>query len=203
MYQICVSGAAKGRSVEEGKDLAYKAGIAIAKGGHTLLTGATTGLPHHAAQGATSVGGQSIGLSPAASKIEHVKKYHLPTGCYNAILFTGLHYVGRDSLLVSSSDAVVSIGGRLGTLHEFTIAMEMHVPIGFIMGAGGVSTEIKDILRAAGKNTAGNVIFDDDPVKLVKRIEKMLDARFKDDIHIYEQAAHCDVRDSIFAEKKK
>lgn len=201
MYQICVSGAAKGKSVEEGRDLAFAAGKAIAEGGHALLTGATTGLPHHAAQGAMSVNGQSIGISPAASKLEHVKKYRLPTGCYNVILYTGLHYVGRDTLLVSSSDAVVSIGGRLGTLHEFTISMEMDIPIGFVMGAGGVSTEIKDILRAAGKRHSDNVIFDDDPKRLVKRITKMLDTRYEDDIEIYRQAAHCDVRDSIFAEK--
>lgn len=202
MYQICVSGAAKGKSVEEGKELAYEGGVAIAKAGHALLTGATTGLPHYAAKGAMANGGQSVGISPAASKIEHVKKYRLPVACYNVILFTGLHYVGRDTLLVASSDAVVSIGGRLGTLHEFTIAMEMNVPIGFIMGAGGVSTEIKDVLRAAGKGSSDNVIFDEDPKRLVKRLTKMLDTRYADDIDIYKKAAHCTIRDAIFTEKK-
>jgi uncharacterized protein (TIGR00725 family) len=197
MYQICVSGAAKGKSVEEGHELAFSAGIAIAQSGHVLLTGATTGLPHYAAQGATSVGGKSVGISPAASKLEHVKKYRLPTGCYDVILYTGLHYVGRDTLLVSSSDAVISIGGRLGTLHEFTISMEMDVPIGFLMGAGGVSTEIKDILKAAGKSRSDNVIFDTNPENLVKRLDAMLDARFEEDIEIYRQAAHCDIRDSL------
>ena len=201
MYQICVSGAAKGKSVTEGRELAFKVGKVIGETGNVLLTGATTGLPHEAAQGASSVGGQSVGISPAASKLEHVKKYRLPTGCYNVILYTGLHYVGRDTLLVASSDAVVSIGGRLGTLHEFTIAMEMDVPIGFVMGAGGVSIEIKDILRAAGKRSAQNVIFDTDPVKLVKRLIKILDTRYAENIEIYEQATHCDIREAIFAEK--
>jgi hypothetical protein len=41
MYQICVSGAAKGGSVEEGKALAMELGAAIANAGHSLLTGAT------------------------------------------------------------------------------------------------------------------------------------------------------------------
>lgn len=200
-YQICVSGAAKGASVEEGKELAYLAGKAIAGAGHMLMTGATVGLPNFAAIGATESGGKSIGISPASSKIEHIKKYRLPVTCYDAILYTGLHYVGRDTLLVASSDAVVSIGGRIGTLHEFTISMEMHKPIGFLMGAGGVSTEIKDILLAAGKHKADSVIFDDDPDRLVKRITKMLDALYKQDLNIYRDAARCDVRAELLGKR--
>lgn len=199
-YQICVSGAAKGASVEEGRHLAYDIGKQIAKSGHMLLTGATTGLPDYAAMGAKEEGGQSIGISPAASKLEHVKKYRLPTDCYDVILYTGLHYVGRDSLLVASSDAVISIGGRLGTLHEFTISMEMRKPVGFLMGAGGVSTEIKDILRAAGKERAKNVVFDTKPTSLMKRINAMLDALYKDNRTIYSQAAKCRIREEIFLE---
>lgn len=197
-YQICVSGAAKGASVEEGKLLAYGVGQAVAKAGYMLLTGATTGLPDYAAQGAKATGGQSVGISPAASRVEHVKKYRLPTGCYDVILFTGLNYVGRDSLLVASCDAVISIGGRLGTLHEFTISMEMGKPIGFLMGAGGVSTEIADILKAAGRHKAENVIFDTDAKALVSRIGAMLDALRRQDHELYHQAAKCNVRAAIF-----
>ena len=169
-YQICVSGAAKGDSVEEGKHLAMAAGRAIASSGNMLLTGATVGLPNYAAIGAKEVGGWSVGISPASTKVGHVKKYRLPTACYDVILYTGLHYVGRDTLLVASSDAVVSIGGRLGTLHEFTVAMEMGKPIGFLQGAGGISNEILDILRAAGEEHSKNVIFDSDPGVLVKKL---------------------------------
>lgn len=196
-YQICVSGAAKGDSVDEGRKLATGIGREIARAGHMLLTGATTGLPDLAAQAAKSEGGTSVGISPAASKLEHVKKYRLPTGCYDVILYTGLHYVGRDSLLVASSDAVISIGGRLGTLHEFAICMEMNTPIGFLMGAGGVSTEIKDILKAAGRQRARTVVFDVDPKKLLVRLEKMLDALYGGDLAIFKEAAKCDIRDSI------
>src|SRR5690349_2889482 len=161
-YQICVSGAAKGRSVEEGKELAGQIGQALAKAGHSLMTGATIGLPNYSAEAYKANGGvMSMGISPATTKIEHVMKYRLPTEAYDAILYSGLHYVGRDSLLISSSDAVISIGGRLGTLHEFTIAMETDTPIGFLQGAGGISSEIADILHAAGESHSKNVIFSD------------------------------------------
>lgn len=187
MYQICVSGAAKGASVEEGKELARAVGAAIARAGHSLLTGATIGLPNYAAEGYKAAGGHmSVGISPAASKVEHVMKYRLPTVAYDTILYTGLHYVGRDALLITSSDAVVSIGGRLGTLHEFTIAMETETPIGFLQGAGGVSTQIQDILGAAGEKRGGNpVVFSEDPTELIHELTKILDGQLAKYQHIY------------------
>jgi uncharacterized protein (TIGR00725 family) len=176
MYQICVSGAAKGKSVDEGKLLATQAGEVIAKAGHSLMTGATIGLPNYAAEGYKRAGGRmSVGISPAASKIEHVLKYRLPVKAYDTILFTGLHYVGRDALLINSSDAVVSIGGRLGTLHEFTIAMETDTPIGFLQGSGGIGDEILDILKAAGEEHNERVVFSNDPVELIAKLVAILD----------------------------
>jgi uncharacterized protein (TIGR00725 family) len=177
MYQICVSGAAKGESVEQGKELARQVGAAIAQAGHALMTGATVGLPNYAAEGYKEAGGKmSFGISPASSKVEHVRKYRLPTEAYDVILYSGLHYVGRDSLLITSSDAVVSIGGRLGTLHEFTIAMESDTPIGFLQGAGGISSQIKDIMAAAGPTHPGAVVlFDTDPDDLVNDLAKAID----------------------------
>ena len=177
MYQICVSGAARGESVEEGKDLARAVGVAIAEAGHSLMTGATIGLPNYAAEGYKAAGGKmSFGISPASSKVEHVRKYRLPTEAYDVILYSGLHYVGRDSLLITSSDAVVSIGGRLGTLHEFTIAMESDTPIGFLQGAGGISEQIGAIMELAQPIRPGaTVLFNNDPDELVKQLTKALD----------------------------
>ena len=147
-YYICVSGAAGGDSVEQSKDEAMAIGRAIAKSGNVLLTGATVGLPNYAAIGCKEAGGMSIGISPAATKLEHVKKYRLPTEHYDFILFSGLNYVGRDTMLVKASDAVVSLGGRLGTLHEFTISMETDTPIGFLRNTGGITEMIDQILFA-------------------------------------------------------
>lgn len=187
MYQICVSGAAKGHSVEEGKALATAVGKALAAAGHSLLTGATVGLPNYAAEAYKHAGGKmSVGISPASSKIEHVLKYRLPTKAYDTILYTGLHYVGRDTLLINSSDAVISIGGRLGTLHEFTIAMEIDTPIGFMQGAGGVSSEIMDILHAAGREHDDGVFFSDDADQLIAKLTTVLDVERKRYKNLYE-----------------
>jgi len=176
LYQICVSGAARVASVEQGEELAGLIGKAIAKAGHTLLTGATTGLPEFAAAGYKQAGGRmSLGLSPAATKVEHVLKYHLPTNYFDVILYTGLHYGGRDSLLINSSDAVVTIGGRLGTLHEFTIAMETHTPLGILESAGGISAQIAELMKLLPNAKPDLAIFEEDPDKLIAKLTRLLD----------------------------
>lgn len=186
IYQFCVSGAAKGETVEQGRALAEATGAAIAHGGHTLLTGATTGLPEYAAKSYKSAKGQwSLGISPAATKVEHILKYRLPTEPFDGILYTGLHYVGRDALLVNSSDAVISIGGRLGTLHEFTIAMETDTPIGFLQGAGGVGAEIENLMKILPNADPDMVIFENNAEKLVAKLTNLLDKLHKPYQRIY------------------
>ncbi|MBI2592141.1 LOG family protein [Candidatus Saccharibacteria bacterium] len=185
-YQICVSGAAKGPSFEQGEKLALAVGVAIAKAGHSLMTGATTGLPNTAAIGYKKAGGKmSLGLSPAATKVEHVLKYRLPIEGYDAILYTGLHYGGRDALLINSADAVISVGGRLGTLHEFTIAAETHTPIGVLEGAGGIGDQIEDLLKLLPNAKPELVLFEPDPDELVAKLTRMLDKLHADYRHLY------------------
>lgn len=184
-YTICVSGAARGQTVEKNAQLAFNVGKYIALQGHTLITGATIGLPDWAAKGAKSVGGLSIGISPASSKHEHIKKYGLPTDGYDFILYSGLRYVGRDGLLIQSSDAVLSIGGRMGTLHEFATAVESKKPVGVVEGAGGVGDEFESLMVAAGMCYDGicdskqDVFFSEDPELLVKKIVSVLEERHK------------------------
>jgi len=188
MYQICVSGASKGDTVEESRKLATELGEAIAEAGHCLMTGATVGLPNYAAEAYKKAGGKmSVGISPASSKVEHVMKYRLPTKAYDTIIFSGLHYVGRDLLLINSSDAVLSVGGRLGTLHEATIAIETEKPIGFFIGSGGISDHIEEIIELGRPlRDDAYVAFNESADELLKDITKHLDKvniKYKDIYH--------------------
>jgi len=182
-FTICVSGAARGATVDNDYELAFELGRQIALQGHVLVSGATIGLPDWAAQGAKSAGGMSIGVSPASSAKEHINKYHLPTTSYDFILYSGLHYVGRDALLVQSSDAVLSIGGRMGTVHEFATAIESHIPVGVLKDAGGVGDEFEHLMIAAGLCHDGvcdgkhDVYFGNEPADLVARIVTLLEER--------------------------
>jgi uncharacterized protein (TIGR00725 family) len=175
-YQICVSGAAKGPSIEDGKRLAADAAREIVRRGHLVTTGATKGLPYYAALAAKKEGGKdisSIGFSPAASRLAHVKKYLLPLDGFDTILYTGFEYTGRNLLLVRSADAVIMVGGRIGTLNELTIAIEERKPIGVLLGSGGMTVEVENVLKAAKRSRTG-IIFSYDPVELVDQVIELI-----------------------------
>ncbi|HUD10695.1 MAG TPA: hypothetical protein VMR28_03425 [Candidatus Saccharimonadales bacterium] len=179
-YSICVSGAAAGSTIKQSYKMAEKLGAAIAKSGQILTTGATVGLPYYAAYGAKQAGGTSIGFSPAASLREHLRKYRLPYDCYDYVNFTGLHYVGRDLYLVQSSDAVITVGGRFGSLHEFTSALEAGKPCGILIDSGGTADIIKSLMQILEPPNDEMVIYDDNPERLVARIIAMVDEKYKD-----------------------
>jgi uncharacterized protein (TIGR00725 family) len=180
-YQICVSGAASGDVIEASHQLAFDLGKAIAKSGKTLMTGATVGLPWFAAQGAFSVKsrvGASIGFSPASSFREHVVVYKLPTVEFDYINFTGMAYVGRNVHLVRSSDAVITVGGRMGSLHEFATALESQKVVGVLLGSGGLADYIPTLLQNIEAPGTKNIIYDNNPERLVAKIIKVLDAKY-------------------------
>ncbi len=179
-YSICISGAAAGRTVRSSSQLAEQLGFAIAKAGHILTTGATVGLPYYAARGAKRGGGTSVGFSPASSLREHLRKYHLPYECFDFINFTGMNYVGRDLYLVQSSDAVITVGGRFGSLHEFTSALEAGKPCGVLVGSGGTADLIPALLNTLEPPHNDMVVYDDNPERLVARIIKIIDKEYED-----------------------
>jgi len=179
-YSICVSGAAAGQTVKDSADLAEAVGMAIAREGHILTTGATIGLPYHAALGAKKAGGMSIGFSPASSLREHLRKYRLPNDNFDFINFTGLNYVGRDLYLIQSSDAVVTVGGRFGSLHEFTSALEAHKPCGVLLGSGGTADMIPDLMQRLEPPEDDLVVYDNDPDRLVAKLIAVLDKKYED-----------------------
>jgi len=169
-YKICVSGAAEtGHCAKDAHQKAMEIGREIAKRGMILVTGATTGIPYWSAKGAKEEGGMVIGLSPAASEEEHVDKYHLPLDYHDLIIYTGFDYSGRNLLLTRSSDAIISICGRMGTLNEFTIGFEDNKPIGVLEGTGGTADMLRDIISKTHRGP-GKVVFSHDPKKLLDLI---------------------------------
>jgi|ERR1700683_526037 len=178
-YQICVSGAAKGPSVELAQELAARVAREIVHRGHLVTSGATRGLPYYAAKAAKQAGGQhitSVGFSPAASRVAHIKKYRLPVDVFDTILYTGFEYTGRNLLLVRSADGVVMVGGRIGTLNELTIAIEERKPVGILLGSGGMTVEVEAVLKAAKRARTG-IIFGHDPARLVDDLINLIELK--------------------------
>ena len=170
--RIAVSGAAETNHCGENTlDLADEIGREIVRQDAIVVTGATTGFPFWAAKGAKEEGGVSVGLSPAASEREHVEFYKLPLDYMDLIIYTGFGFSGRDILMTRSADAVILGCGRIGTIHEFTVAFEDHKPIGILEGSGETSDVIKHILDASHRSDDNkDIVFDSDPKRLVARV---------------------------------
>ncbi len=129
--KLGVSGAAEtGHCGVDALDKAKDLGREIVRQGGILVTGATTGFPFWSAIGAKEEKGVSIGISPASGEREHVDVFRLPLDYMDFIIYTGFGFPGRDLLFVQSCDAIFIGCGRIGTVHEFTIAFERGIPIG-------------------------------------------------------------------------
>ena len=160
-------GSAGGVITEDQLELARRVGQRIAERGCVIVTGACPGLPHAAVLGAHEAGGESLGVSPARSREEHVKVFESPLDPYSAIVFTGSGLMGRETHNIHSSDFVLFAGGRSGTLGEFAIAYDEGKLIGVLRNSGGISNDFEGIAKLVHKDTGAVLIQDDDPERLV------------------------------------
>jgi len=174
-FKIAVSGAAEtGHCPPDAMAKTEEIGRLIARRGFVLVTGATTGAPFWAAKGAKEAGGIVVGISPAATKAEHIEKYNLPVDYHDLIIYTGHGYSGRNLLLTRSADAVITVCGRIGTLNEFTDAFEDDKPQGVLAESGGTTDLIPEILEKAHRGR-GQVVFEKDPTILIEKIAELLE----------------------------
>ena len=176
--KIGVMGSASGPTLENERSvqLARDLGHWIAKAGCILVNGACPGLPDLAACSAKKAGGFVMGVSPAFSRREHLETYRSPIDWYDVILYTGLGLMERDITNIRSSDAIIVVGGGVGTLNEFTVAFEEKKVVGVLTGSGGVSDHVPAILKMCDRGVAEDrLLFDSDPKRLVSLVLRALE----------------------------
>ncbi|MES2203033.1 MAG: hypothetical protein V4474_01780 [Patescibacteria group bacterium] len=172
--KLAVSGAAEtGHCGIDAYDKGIALGQEIAKIGAVLVNGATTGFPLWTAMGAKQAGGFTLGFSPANTEKEHIETYNLPVEYMDVIVYTGFGFPGRDLLMTRSSDAVFFGCGRIGTIHEFTIAFEDKKPMGILEANWETDEEFRMILEK-GHRANDLIVFDSDPKALVERVVEMV-----------------------------
>jgi len=101
--------------------IAEEVGEGIAGAGAVLVCGGLGGVMEAAARGAKKAGGYTIGILPGFSR-EEANKY------IDFSIVTGLS-LARNVLVVRSSDALIAVEGRFGTLSEIAIALQSGVPV--------------------------------------------------------------------------
>jgi uncharacterized protein (TIGR00725 family) len=117
--RIAVIGAGSPNADSEAQALAV--GREIARRGAVLVCGGLGGVMAAAARGAREAGGLSIGVLPG-SDAHHANPW------IDIPIATGMGD-GRNLIVASAGDAVVAIGGQLGTLSEICFALLRGRPV--------------------------------------------------------------------------
>jgi len=178
-YKIAVSGAAEiSHCCDNIILLSKEIGKEIARTHCVLVSGATTGVPYFSAQGCKQAGGFNVGFSPAGSEAEHIKRYRLPMDVFDVMVYTGADYSGRDIIMTKSADAIIIACGRMGTLHEFTTAVECGKIIGVLEGSGGTADKIRGLVKGTYRGIK-RIIYDSDPAALVRKVVEKIDTEKK------------------------
>ncbi len=113
--QIGVIGAA--RASEEEYRRAVKVGELIARAGAVLICGGLEGVMEAASLGARRAGGITVGIIPGYEKRD-ANPY------VDIVIATGMGHA-RNAIVAASSDALIAIGGEMGTLSEIAFALKL------------------------------------------------------------------------------
>lgn len=100
---------------------AERMGRAIAEAGAVLVCGGLGGVMEAASRGAARAGGTVVGLLPGFDARDANRWVTVP-------IVTGMDQA-RNVILVRSSDVVIAIGGRYGTLSEIALALKLGKPV--------------------------------------------------------------------------
>ena len=75
--------------------------------------------------------------------------------------------------MTRASDAVFIGCGRIGTIHEFTVAYEDNKPIGILEGDWLMDETIKIILERSNRRN-DKIVFDTNPKNLVEKVLQLV-----------------------------
>jgi predicted Rossmann-fold nucleotide-binding protein len=84
---------------------------------------------------------------------------------------------GREIENIRSCDVVIFAGGRSGTLGEFAIAYDEAKVIGVLRSTGGITDHLETIIDMVKKKTGAMVCYDEDPERLLDRLEGIYQQR--------------------------
>lgn len=101
--------------------IAERVGEEVAKSGAVLVCGGRSGVMEAACHGAKNRGGTTVGILPGDNREQANRYVDIP-------IVTGMG-VGRNVIVVRSSQVVIAIDGSHGTLSEIAYALQLGIPV--------------------------------------------------------------------------
>jgi hypothetical protein len=132
---------------------AEEVGRLIAEKGAVLVCGGRGGVMEAACRGARAAGGLTVGILPGDDPREANPYIDIP-------IVTGMG-IARNALVVKSSDGLIAIDGKYGTLSEIAFALQLGIPVvglhtwdilGGQMVAGSPKEAVEKIFQLIGRD---------------------------------------------------
>lgn len=143
-------------------EIAENIGKDIAENNCILICGGRSGVMESACRGAKKAGGITVGILPSLAKEDSNPWVDVP-------ITTGMGY-GRNNLIVASSDVLIAIDGRVGTLSEIALALNYNKAVIAVKESKGVASSIQEKLKEMGIEKEIHCTSARDAVKLALRL---------------------------------
>jgi len=124
------------------REISERIGEDVAKNNSLLMCGGRGGIMEAVCKGAKRAGGITIGILPSLNSKDANPYVDIP-------ITTGIGQA-RNALVVSCSDVVIAINGRVGTLSEIGLALSYGKPVVIVKNTGGVADSIEKELEKMG-----------------------------------------------------
>jgi uncharacterized protein (TIGR00725 family) len=135
-----------------------------------VITGTAVGAPHEVLLESKKYGSKTVGFSPDVNTEYHEQRHdNAPLSDFDKVIF--IKGITKRSLrLVNYCDALVVLGGRMGTLSEYTIAFEENKPIAVLVSSKGISQHLKKITELCDKHRKEPIFFYSTIERLVEEL---------------------------------
>ncbi len=126
--------------VSEVAEVSRELGKKLAENGHVVITGGRDGVMELVSEAAKEAGGTVVGVLPGREGEGYVNPY------VDVPIYTSMDFHMRSHILIHSAEAVVSIGGEIGTAIEILLSYASGKKLILLRGTGGWTDRFADVL---------------------------------------------------------
>lgn len=170
--KIAIIGSAEEKQEERIVKLCKNIAEYLSKKDVIIFTGGSLGIPGIVVKSCDLQKIKIVAYSPDEDIMSHNERFDN----LNSKFFSEIKHIkgftARSLQMINDGDAIIVIGGRIGTLSEFTIALEEGKKVLVIENSGGIADHLEYILQVANKEFPNQIIFEKD---YKNGIDKLLD----------------------------
>lgn len=168
--RLAILGSASDIFSSENEKLCEEIGKYLAEKKITIVSGGSHGIPGLVVKSAFEAGAETEAYSPDDDDKQHMlRRDNLSLKYFKNKNFVP-GFTARSLEMIKSVDGALVINGRIGTLSEFTIALEEGLNVGVIKGTGGIADHLENIISIAKKEFKNKIIFDTDYKTVIDKL---------------------------------